>query len=484
MRLPEAVRFIITTRPDAAGGKILAALRRAFPALHEVQPGQLRVSPGHDDTQQGAAEPSGKDPSMPQQDAGALDGGCANGVLLATAAPADKVMLVATVCHEVLGPLCIPVPQSAATLDGLRAYYRAVWDHCFTTYTATEAEHVTHLLCTLLAAQEPLTMSMLQQMGLSGAVPLLPGWGVLFFETEHHLYTLHKSLADWLISEASGRHRVDLTAGHTLIASHLARSASRIGSSSGPYVLRHLVRHLCAAPTMGDALDAVLSNFSFLEAVLQSGNGPLLLLDLLQAAALTPYATQLKQWLRATLSSLDQAPTNLAQRARAEDRLGLLAAAATQHLVDREVWDAEQDIRYAGDRAQAAVKLAMEEARRLKLEAEENAAKAIQEAAEAIHEAERRAEKKANDALAKVEETVTGAQARLAGARAAQQGRAYELDADTRQRHEWPALAAHIKVRMPTFADDMVVQWKKFIYSVMTVITWTSKPGQDEFASV
>ena len=45
-----------------------------------------------------------------------------------------------------------------------------------------------------MAAQEPLSYSMLQQMGQAAHLEHLPGWGCLFYEAGHHIYLLHKSL--------------------------------------------------------------------------------------------------------------------------------------------------------------------------------------------------------------------------------------------------------------------------------------------------
>ena len=50
-----------------------------------------------------------------------------------------------------------------------------------------------------MAAQEPLSHSLLQQMGLADHLSALPGWGVLFYLANHHVYLLHKSLSDWLM---------------------------------------------------------------------------------------------------------------------------------------------------------------------------------------------------------------------------------------------------------------------------------------------
>jgi hypothetical protein len=81
-------------------------------------------------------------------------------------------------------------PVDIASLDDLYSVYNNVFDSCEATLGAIE------LLQVLMAAFEPLTMSLLQQMGLSKHLDSLPGWGVLFFISEHRVYTLHQSLID------------------------------------------------------------------------------------------------------------------------------------------------------------------------------------------------------------------------------------------------------------------------------------------------
>ncbi|KAG1653263.1 hypothetical protein FOA52_008412, partial [Chlamydomonas sp. UWO 241] len=54
------------------------------------------------------------------------------------------------------------------------------------------------LIAVLTAAREPLSVHQLHGMGLSHALPLLPGWGSLFYEAGSKVRIFHKTLHDWL----------------------------------------------------------------------------------------------------------------------------------------------------------------------------------------------------------------------------------------------------------------------------------------------
>ncbi|GFR51163.1 hypothetical protein Agub_g13520, partial [Astrephomene gubernaculifera] len=95
-----------------------------------------------------------------------------------------------------------PQPH-APDLAALHEVYGKVFRRAYDTYSSSERSAVCRLLEVLLAAQEPLPQSLVAALGLGGAVGLLPGWGVLFYVDEHHLFTLHKSLADWLLLDAA-----------------------------------------------------------------------------------------------------------------------------------------------------------------------------------------------------------------------------------------------------------------------------------------
>lgn len=82
-----------------------------------------------------------------------------------------------------------------------------------------------------MAAQEPLSHSLLQQMGLADELHSLPGWGVLFYMADHHVYLLHKSLSDWLMDEGKSgkKHVVDVKKGHQFLGLHLIKVWEKCG---------------------------------------------------------------------------------------------------------------------------------------------------------------------------------------------------------------------------------------------------------------
>lgn len=288
-RLPRNVRLIITTRPDAIGARVL-------PALHSVSDGScVELSPAllrHD-----------------------------NGDAATEAAPRDsRVMLVQTVRQEVLGQ---GTPDNAVdadadacnmeTLGALYAAYNLAFQRQWQVLTAEQCVAVKELVDVLAAAQEPLSLALLQRMGLHDTVSLLPGWGTLFFAAEHRVFLLHKSLADWLAdSSTDARFRVDATYGHARLGLHLAKgvletSVSDKDASWPRYTLCYLMRHLVEAaagaagagsssaaggPTHGSAggdgsggsasstFDALLLRTDFLDAVLRAGQHGRLIADL------------------------------------------------------------------------------------------------------------------------------------------------------------------------------------------------------------
>ncbi|GIM11874.1 hypothetical protein Vretimale_15343, partial [Volvox reticuliferus] len=121
---------------------------------------------------------------------------------------------------------------AAADLTALYRVYGEVFRRSYERYDVKKRTDVSKLLNVLLAAQEPLSQSLVQQLGLGHAVPLLPGFPVLFFVDEHHLFTLHKSLADWLLLDATG----SSTAGSGSGSLEQTTQASRksIGPASNP----------------------------------------------------------------------------------------------------------------------------------------------------------------------------------------------------------------------------------------------------------
>ena len=56
------------------------------------------------------------------------------------------------------------------------------------------------LLAVLLSAREPPSLALLEALRVRNACAALPGWGWLFYERDHCVHLLHRSLAEWLRS--------------------------------------------------------------------------------------------------------------------------------------------------------------------------------------------------------------------------------------------------------------------------------------------
>ncbi|KAG2491744.1 hypothetical protein HYH03_009907 [Edaphochlamys debaryana] len=181
-----------------------------------------------------------------------------------------------------------PTLRRDPTLYDVYKLYGDVFSSAFQLLKRTpeKARMVEDLLAVLTVAKEPLSQSFLQQLGLGDAIEVLPGAPTLFFVDEHHLYTVHKSLTDWLLNPAmSGPFAVDTVRGHERLGLHLSATWRTTGRSI-PYTLKYVVPHLAAAasplPASGRrpsdraaaVLDELLCDFAFFAAVAAAGHTP------------------------------------------------------------------------------------------------------------------------------------------------------------------------------------------------------------------
>jgi hypothetical protein len=179
--LPENVRFVLTTRPDAVGGSVLPALDAVFRdagGVQHMQLSQLSRSPAGLATEAaGAAKPSGQVLVLQ-----AVVAGC-SGSLGSSAGGEESA------------------PGGGGGLQQLYAAYSRVFDAAGQKADAPRAAEeperllagVKLLVDVLLAAREPLPLSLLQSLGLDAALlRRLPGWGCLFFVQEHRVYLLRE----------------------------------------------------------------------------------------------------------------------------------------------------------------------------------------------------------------------------------------------------------------------------------------------------
>lgn len=323
-RLPPCVRFIITTRPDASSGLAVQTLSRTF-AAH----GGVRVLPLKTLL---CAAPA---PDKLAQTHGSVRSASASGGMMVYHTVKTLLQRRAeSAALRIDGGLQVPsyvtpspAESFAASLQDVHALYGKVFEASVLGESSADscapgmAQGVRDLVSILMAAQEPLSHALVQQMGYGNCIEHLPGFPTLFFVDEHHLYMLHKSLGDWLLSAPdSGTYAADTQRGHLLLGQHLLAAARRDSTNTGRYALAYLVVHLAAAvgvqaPTSKQryavsmaqtALDVALSDFAFMERVLQARCGGRVVgaLGSLTSSCHTPLSDGLLRLLRTYLYDL------------------------------------------------------------------------------------------------------------------------------------------------------------------------------------
>lgn len=276
VHLPESVRFVFTTRPDAMCGKVQDVLARAFAhSIQTLRPEQLRA--------QASSGPR-----------------------------VEGVMVYHTIVKECALSAAVELQQkSCPTMQDLyQAYYQV-----FLAAGASSSAEVRALLEVLLAAQEPLPQSLLQQMGLGALLQQLPGWGVLFFAREHRVYMVHKSLSDWLWakqlrSSPDNMLKLDVSSGHLRLAVHLAKARA----SPSQYALKYLPKHLSWSVEHSSCkklLDSILQDWDFMVHVMKAKCGVHWnrALGAIPKDQHTPTSYDTMRWLKLNVHLLEQAPS-------------------------------------------------------------------------------------------------------------------------------------------------------------------------------
>ncbi|PNH06904.1 WD repeat domain-containing protein, partial [Tetrabaena socialis] len=222
-RLPPFVRFIFTTRPDAAAGQVLPCLVRTFPDS------VLHLSPtAHQWVRSHLTEHS---PWPSIQVAISARTPWAVDRTGASSSRQGGVLVYHTAVAACQGGDMLPPVPHDPQLEDVYAVYGRVFEAAYAQYgngnhpgREKAQQLVGDLLAVLMAAKEPLSQSFLQQLCLGDAIPLLPGYPTLFLVDEHHLYLVHKSLGDWLLDPTiSSDFAARVHHGHALIGLHLAR---------------------------------------------------------------------------------------------------------------------------------------------------------------------------------------------------------------------------------------------------------------------
>ena len=140
---------------------------------------------------------------------------------------------------------------------------------------APPSAEVRCLIDILLAARQPPSLALLDELGMRNMRTKLPGWGLLFFERDYCVHLLHKSFADWLRDTSrSGDHAADVMRGHVTWANMLARQLAGWldgggkAPVNGSYLYRHALAHF---DTSGRATESkqLLMRLPWLQATLR-----------------------------------------------------------------------------------------------------------------------------------------------------------------------------------------------------------------------
>ncbi len=122
-----------------------------------------------------------------------------------------------------------------------------------------------------MAAREPLQLSLLAGLGLDQALESLPGWGALLYEREYRVYTLHKSLHDWLSDkQAAGEFFADPRVGHATLGRYLFNAAHPLPAYGAKYLVTHLLE--AGREHLRELLDQAVTDLDHLEAVCRVGH--------------------------------------------------------------------------------------------------------------------------------------------------------------------------------------------------------------------
>ncbi len=286
--LPNNVKIILTTRPDACCHGIKAVIDRAFKSHGGavfLSPGDVREFSSMTDVRQNPV---------------------AN----------DGVLVYHAIVRDCVGSLLQALPPLVGppTIVSVYNLYHFIFDSKMSQLASSASKNVTDLLEMLLAGQEPLSRSFLEQLGVSrNDLEQLPGWGVLFYEADHHVFLVHKSLSDWLLLEENSLSTV-VGMGHRRLGAVLLSEACKASATSQPssYCLKYAVLHLClAGPSCRELLDNALSRWDFLRAAIKSGFGGRLIaaLGAMPAEHRSRYATDTYRWLTCCIHEFEQDPT-------------------------------------------------------------------------------------------------------------------------------------------------------------------------------
>ncbi|KXZ56037.1 hypothetical protein GPECTOR_2g1589 [Gonium pectorale] len=243
--LPRNVRLITSTR---SAPHLMGPLRRKFHGALELTPAMVRR----------------KETTLSQVERRLMSrfGRDAAAAVIACGGGESNLVYYSVVM------LLDPPLEKEAVPTTLGGCYNAVFEATWPKLTPQQRGEAIKVLQVLMAAREPLQLSLLAGLGLEHVLELLPGWGILLYEREYKVYTLHKSLHDWLADPAAaGEFHADPRIGHATLGRYLFNAAHPLPE----YGAKYLVTHLLAAGKLRELLDQAVTDLDHLEAACRVG---------------------------------------------------------------------------------------------------------------------------------------------------------------------------------------------------------------------
>ncbi|PNW74724.1 hypothetical protein CHLRE_12g512750v5 [Chlamydomonas reinhardtii] len=243
--LPRNVRIVTSTR---SAPHLMGPLRRKFQGALELTPAMVRK----------------RESTLAQLERRVCSRFGANvaGAVMSHSGGENNLVYFSAVM--LLEPPMAEVPAS------LPACYNMIFSAQWPKLSKQEQQESIKALQVLMAAREPLQLSLLAGLGLDQVLAKLPGWGALMYEREYKVYTLHKSLHDWLMDkEASGPYYADARVGHATLGRYLFHAAHPRPAYGAKYLVTHL---LAAGAKLKELLDQAITDMDHLEACCRVGH--------------------------------------------------------------------------------------------------------------------------------------------------------------------------------------------------------------------
>jgi WD40 repeat protein len=223
-------------------------------------------------------------------------------------------------------------------------------DDMYTRIFAASPVYDRQLVGILLAAREPPSLMLLEELGVRGQLEYLPGWGTLFYVRDYCVHMLHRSLAEWLLDpNRSGEHAADVANSHAAWADLLSAQlnawldAGGRAPVSGHYIYRNVLAHLDVAGR-SEQSRKLLMRLPWLQAMLRERGIWVLIREISERAQAQGPLAMLLRTLRLSAPGLTGADADVQLLTQLVGRLGWvdgLAADLMELISDARAWRGE-----------------------------------------------------------------------------------------------------------------------------------------------